>query len=180
MGTVAGPKALIATVNAGVLPADHWVNDRLVGGGRIVGEACHQVDFLRFLVGSPISSVEVIPLARTGKGIIDSATLSIRFADGSIGTVHYFANGSRRFAKERVECFVDGRTLQLDNFQKLRGFGWKGLGTTRSWTRDKGQVACAQAFLRAAAGEAEVPIEYDELFEVARTMVDVGEALAIS
>ena len=77
----------------------------------------------------------------------DSASIQLRFADGSIGTVHYLANGSKSFPKERLEVFVQGRILQMDNFRVLRGFGWPGFRTMRLMRQDKGQVACARAFL---------------------------------
>src|SRR5690606_31359851 len=124
------------TVNAGAIPADHWTQDPAVGGGRIVGEACHFIDLLRFLAGAAIVSHEVRTMeAATG----DTATITLSFADGSIGTVHYFANGSKSFPKERLEVFAGGRILQLDNFRRLKGFGWPGFKRMSLWRQDKGQ-----------------------------------------
>jgi predicted dehydrogenase len=119
-----GPKAFVMTVNAGAIPAEHWTQDREVGGGRMVGEACHFIDLLRFLAGAPITR-----MAAHGHGRRPPATRcqpAAAFEDGSIGTVHYFANGSKAFPKERLEVFAGGRVLQLDNFRKLTGFGWPG------------------------------------------------------
>ena len=121
------PKAIVLTINAGAVPADHWTQDVKVGGGRIVGEGCHFVDLLRHLVGSEISGVQAARIehgAFAGSG--DTLTFTLRFVDGSIGTVHYFANGHKGIAKERVEVFCGGRILQLDNFRRLRGYGWNG------------------------------------------------------
>ena len=119
---VDGPKAFVVTVNAGAVPADHWTQNRAAGGGRIVGEACHFVDLLRHLAGSPIAEAERRSLA----GREDVSSLELRFEDGSIGTIHYLANGHKSFPKERIEVFAGGRVLRLDNFRSLRGVGWPG------------------------------------------------------
>lgn len=165
LGAVAGPKALVMTVNAGKIPADHWTQDPEVGGGRIVGEACHFVDLLRFLTGSPIVEWRRVAM---GSATGDTASLHLGFADGSIGTIHYLANGSKSFPKERLEVFAGGRVLQLDNFRRLRGFGWPGFRRMRLWRQDKGQRACARAFVEAVAEGGTAPIPFDEIMEVSR------------
>ena len=161
----AGPKAFVMTVNAGAIPAGHWVQDRRVGGGRLIGEGCHFIDLLRHLSGSPISSSAVAVMRDT---TCDSMTVSLNFADGSIGTVHYFSNGTRAFPKERVEVFAAGRILQLDNFRRLTGFGWPGFSKMNLWRQDKGQNACAAAFIAAVRAGRQAPIPLEELLEVAR------------
>lgn len=166
-----GPKSMVMTVNAGAIPADHWVHDREQGGGRIVGEACHFIDLLRFLSGSPIiSHSSTIMRSPTS----DTWSISLKFADGSIGAVHYFANGSKSFPKERVEVFASGGVLQLDNFRKLKGFGWKGFTKMNLWKQDKGQRACADAFVRAIAAGGPAPIPPAEIFEIARVSIDIA------
>jgi predicted dehydrogenase len=168
-----GPKALTMTVNAGAIPADHWTQDPAVGGGRIIGEACHFVDLLRFLVGHRITS----HTRATMRGVTDdTVTVQLGFADGSIGTVHYFANGSKALPKERLEVFAQGRVLQLDNYRALRGFGWPGFGSMRSWRQDKGQRACAAAFLAAVAGRAGAPIPVEEILEVSAASIALAAA----
>jgi predicted dehydrogenase/threonine dehydrogenase-like Zn-dependent dehydrogenase len=163
-----GPKSFVMTVNAGAIPADHWTQDREVGGGRIVGEACHFIDLLRFLVGTPITGSQRIAMDSSTQ---DTVTLQLSFADGSIGTVHYFSNGSKAFPKERLEVFAAGRVLQLDNFRKLTGFGWPGFSKMNLWGQDKGQKACVQAFVDAIRGEGPVPIPFDEVIEVSRVSI---------
>ena len=165
---VTGPKSFVVTVNAGAIPADHWTQDREVGGGRIVGEGCHFIDLLRFLAGSPISAIDVCTMdTRTA----DTVSIQMAFRDGSIGTVHYFANGTKAFPKERLEVFAAGRVLQLDNFRKLRGFGWPGFRKMNLWSQDKGQRACARAFVDAVAGRGPVPIPFEEIVEVAKASI---------
>jgi predicted dehydrogenase len=171
LAAVPGPKVLLMTVNAGVIPADHWTQDQDVGGGRILGEACHFIDLLRYLTGSPITASSVVTM--TG-GSRDTVTMQLTFADGSIGTVHYLANGSKAFPKERLEVFAQGRVLQLDNFRALRGFGWPGFRSHRLWRQDKGQRACAAAFVDAVRDPARRPVPFAEILEVSRVAIEVA------
>ncbi|WP_245264634.1 bi-domain-containing oxidoreductase [Aquamicrobium defluvii] len=168
-----GPKAFVMTVNAGAIPAGHWTQDRQTGGGRIVGEACHFIDLLRYLAAAPVDRHGVAMMASpTG----DTATITFTFADGSVGSIHYFANGSKSFPKERLEVFAGGRILQLDNFRRLRGFGWPGFRKMNLWRQDKGQKACAAAFVRAVEQGGDAPIPFGELLEVGRITIEIAEA----
>jgi predicted dehydrogenase len=178
LSTVREPKAFVMTVNAGQLPPDHWTHDRSMGGGRIVGEGCHFVDLLRHLAGHPIVSLQA---AAMGGGPAshpsDRVTLTLCFADGSLGTVHYLSNGHRRVAKERLEIFAGGRSLQLDNFRRLRGFGWNGFRKMNLWRQVKGHDLEAQAFVRAIETGSPAPIPFEQLIEVSRVVLDVEKAL---
>jgi predicted dehydrogenase len=110
------------------------------------------------------------------RGPEDNASITLGFEDGSFGTIMYLANGSASFPKERIEVFAAGRVLQLDNFRRLKGFGWPGFKKFNLWKQDKGQSACAAAFLEAVAkGEPAIPI--DEIFEVAKVSIEVAELL---
>lgn len=172
------PKAFIMTVNAGAIPKEHWTQDAEVGGGRIVGEACHFIDLMRFLADSPIVSIQARRMGDApGIDIVeDKAAITLGFADGSFGTIFYLANGAANFPKERIEVFAAGRTLQLDNFRKLNGFGWPGFRTMNLMTQDKGQKAGAAAFLRALEiGTPAIPAE--EIFEVARITIEAANQL---
>ncbi len=171
---VAGPKAFVMTVNAGAIAPGHWTQNADVGGGRIIGEGCHFIDLLRHLAGARIIGQSATKMdAPTG----DTVTLSLQFADGSIGTVHYLANGSKAFPKERLEIFVGGRVLQLDNFRRLRGFGWPRFKSMNLWRQDKGQHECARAFVDAVKSGSAAPIAFDELIEVARVTIAAEEAV---
>lgn len=162
------PITAIYTVNAGAIPANHWTQDPQVGGGRIIGEGCHFIDLLRYLVGAPIVGVEARMMGAAPGVTVrqDKMTIVLEFADGSLGAVHYFANGSKRFPKERVEVFSEGRVLVLDNFQALSGYGWQGLGRTRLWRQDKGHAAEIAAFVERVANGGEPLIPFAELEEV--------------
>jgi predicted dehydrogenase len=169
-----GPRVLVATINAGAIPASHWTQDGSRGGGRILGEGCHFVDLLRYLAGSSIVAHTVTPMASQTS---DSVTITLRFADGSIGTIHYLANGNKSFPKERVEVFAGGRVLQLDNFRRLKGFGWPQFRKMNLWRQDKGQQACVQAFLAAVRSGAPAPIPLAEILEVSRVSIELQQAL---
>ena len=106
----------------------------------------------------------------------DTLSLQLTFVDGSIGTVHYFANGSKSFPKERLEVFAGGRVLQLDNFRKLQGFGWPDFRKMNLWRQDKGQNACAEAFVKALGHGCNSPIPLEEIFEVTRVSIEVAQA----
>ena len=168
---LSGPKAFVYTCNAGAIPADHWTQDPVLGGGRLLGEACHFIDLLRYLAASPIADLQILT-ASDAKPCPDTFSLQLRFADGSIGTVHYFANGSKAFPKERLEVFADGKVLLLDNYRKLKAWGIPGFRTRRLLSQDKGQQACCAAFLRAIEAGGPAPIPVSELFEVQRWLLE--------
>jgi len=178
LAPVQEPKSFIMTMNAGAIPANHWTQDNAVGGGRIIGEACHFIDLMRFLAGSPIVSVQARRMGDApGVAITeDKAAITLGFEDGSFGTIMYLANGAASFPKERVEVFAAGRVLQLDNFRKLKGYGWPGFSKMNLWKQDKGQSACTAAFLQAV--ETGMPaIPPAEIFEVARVTIEVAGLL---
>jgi predicted dehydrogenase len=168
LAATTGPKVVQMTVNAGAIPAEHWTQDPAIGGGRIVGEACHFVDLLRCVVDASIVDAGITRMASaTG----DTAQMHFSFADGSIGSVHYLANGSKRFPKERLEVFAGGRVLQLDNFRRLNAFGFPGFTSERLWRQDKGHAACAAAFVSAVRTGGASPIALDEILEVSRVTI---------
>lgn len=170
------PKAMIMTVNAGNIPADHWTQDVAVGGGRIIGEGCHFIDLLRYLAASPIASVLAVALDSACK---DSVMIQLKFENGSTGSINYLANGSKSFPKERLEVFCGGSILQLDNFRSLKGYGWPGFKSERLWRQDKGQGACVQAFVTAIdSGNANELIPFAELVEVAEACFDVVDQIS--
>lgn len=157
-----GKKAIVITVNAGAIPGDHWTQDPVLGGGRLVGEGCHFLDLARFLAGSEIRTVQTV------RAEADTISLQVAFADGSIATILYLANGSKKFPKERVEVFWAGRILQLDNYRVLVGFGVPGFSKKSLWKQDKGQNECFRRFLESVEKGGPLPIPVEELLEVSR------------
>ncbi|MEA3412264.1 MAG: bi-domain-containing oxidoreductase [Pseudomonadota bacterium] len=176
--SVSAAKSFVMTVNAGEIPPDHWTQDPEVGGGRIIGEACHFIDLLRYLAATPITDWQAtfmgpqLGLAVTG----DKVTITLTFTDGSFGVVHYLANGHKSFPKERLEVFCAGRVLQLDNFRRLTGYGWPGFRKMNLRRQDKGQKACAAAFLDAVREGRESPIPVDQVLEVSRISIEIAES----
>lgn len=178
LNAVKAPKAMIFTVNAGFIPDDHWTQIADVGGGRIIGEACHFIDLMRFLADSNITSISAQKMSpASGLAITDDkASITLNFEDGSLGTILYLANGSSSFPKERIEVFTNGQVLQLDNFIKLKGFGWPGFTKFNLWKQDKGQKACAKAFLSAIeSGVPAIPI--NQIFEVCKATLEAAKQL---
>ena len=176
----AEPKVLIMMVNAGAIPRNHWIQNHAIGGGRIIGEACHYIDLLRFLAQAPIIDFEAMKIGKTSTPMVceDKATITLRFADGSHGTIHYLANGHNAFPKEQLHVFCAGRVLHLDNFRHLRAYGWPGFSRLRLWRQDKGQAAGVAAFVNALRQGGPAPIPFDEVIEVNRMAIDIAEHLA--
>jgi predicted dehydrogenase/threonine dehydrogenase-like Zn-dependent dehydrogenase len=173
------PKSFIMTMNAGAIPSDHWTQVNEVGGGRVIGEACHFIDLMRYLAGCEIVSVQARRMGDTNAVDVteDKAAILLGFEDGSFGTIHYFANGSASFPKERVEVFAANKVLQLDNFVKLKGFGWKGFKKLNLWKQDKGQNLCSKLFLDSIKNGTEAPISANEIFEIAKISIEIAEQL---
>jgi predicted dehydrogenase/threonine dehydrogenase-like Zn-dependent dehydrogenase len=171
------PKTMIMTVNAGFIPPEHWTQDPEVGGGRIIGEACHFIDLLRYLVGHRIVDVKASKVGPTQGLQIrdDKMTVTLLFEDGSIGTIHYFSNGHKSYPKERLEVFAEGRVLSLDNFKVLRGYGWSNFKKIRLWRQDKGHNAGVQTFIDAIQNGRQLPIPLEEIFEVSRVCFEIVE-----
>jgi predicted dehydrogenase len=158
------PLALHYRVNAGFIPADHWLNDPEQGGGRIIGEVCHFVDFLTFLVGAAPIEVQVQSLANPGKYTNDNAICSLRFADGSQGTISYLANGDKSYSKERVEVFGGGAVAVLEDFRRLELVGRGRKQVFRSlFGQDKGHRGEWEVFVAALRDGGDSPLPLTEI-----------------
>ena len=160
-------------VNAGNIDKKHWLNNPDKGGGRLIGEACHFVDLLRYLSSSPIIHSSVI----SSSNFNDSHIINLKFQDGSIGSINYFINGHKSISKERLEVYVDNKMLLLDNYSKLQGSGWKNFRKFKTWSQDKGQKKCIEAFLNSVQSTGIPPIPFDQLVEVSKTCIDLSEQI---
>ncbi len=170
-------KSILITVNAGSLPNEHWQQDPEVGGGRLIGECCHFVDLARFLVGHPIVDYRASALKANGFIQSDEISVSISFNDGSIASITYVAQGGKSFPKERIEVFVAGRVLQLDNFRVLRGYDWPGFRRMGAWRQDKGHQACIAAFVESVRMGTSAPIDFESIVEVTETTFGLMDQL---
>ena len=173
----AEPLCMNMTVNAGIIPQDHWIHDPEVGGGRIVGEGCHFIDLMVSLTGSMVQSVSA---CMAGEGFAvrtDKMSIVLGFADGSVGTVNYFANGSKSYPKEMLEVFSEGRVLRMENFRITLGYGFKGFKRFRTLRQDKGHNAEVAAFVERIAGGGEALIPFEQLANTtAASFAAVGSA----
>jgi predicted dehydrogenase len=173
------PLALHYRVNAGSLPADHWLNDPLQGGGRILGEVCHFVDFLSFMTGSTAVEVESrsLPGARYSN---DNVVCSLRYGDGSHGTITYVANGDKSFSKERIEVFGGGRVAVLEDFRRLELIHGGKKHIIRSLLRqDKGHRCELEAFVAAIQNGLQSPTPFREVMSTMLTTFSLEESRCI-
>lgn len=167
-------KCFIYTCNSGYLDPSHWTQDIAIGGGRLLGEACHFVDLLRFLAGASITHISKVEVENKNN-VSDSFSISIKFEDGSIGTINYFSNGHRSYPKETLKVFVGGKIIELDNYRNLKTWGIKGFKNIRKFTQDKGHKNCVKAFLDAIKNGKESPIPLEEIFEVQEKLLELVE-----
>ena len=163
-------------VNAGPLPLNHWTQDPEIGGGRIIGEGCHFVDFITFLVGAPPVSVTAHALPNNGKYREDNVSMTFTFPDGSIGIVDYLANGDKSFPKERVEVFGRGQIAVLDDFVSLLTVK-NGKRKEERRAQNKGWVDEWKVFAEAIREGGEPPIPYDQLIGVTKSTFAAVESL---
>ena len=154
-------------VNAGYLPLNHWAQDPNIGGGRIIGEGCHFIDFITFLVGTAPVSVTAYALPDQGKYREDNVSMTFAFEDGSVGVVDYLANGDKSFPKERVEVFCGGKIAVLDDFRALELIE-NGNRKTIKGAQDKGWKYEWIAFTKSIREGGEPPIPYEQLIGVTK------------
>lgn len=140
LGKDNSPMNIVATMNAGHIPANVWVHDMEIGGGRIIGEACHFIDLCSYIANSKVISVCMNAMGRNPEENTDNATILLRYENGSNAVINYFANGSKAYSKERLEVYHQERTLVMDNWRKLKGFGFRGFSSSSSG-QDKGHAS---------------------------------------
>ena len=176
---VSEPLALHYRINAGCLPPDHWVNDREQGGGRIRGEVCHFVDLLMFLAASPVVEVDARGVGNSGRYSGDNVLVSLRFGNGSEGTISYLSNGDRTFSKERIEVFGGGSTAVLEDFRRLELVRGGRKETIHSrWRQDKGHRGEWDAFAQSVQRRIEAPIPFEELVCSTLATLRIDESVA--
>lgn len=164
------PMNVVATMNAGAVAPNSWLHDRGIGGGRLLGEAVHLVDLITFLTGSRVVRVCLLAMGPNPTDTSDSATLLLQYENGATGTVHYFANGSPAYAKERVEVHSQGRTLVLDNYRKLTGYGFSRF-SRMAGRQDKGHRALLLALAKQLRAGGQPPIPFADSVNATQTML---------
>ncbi len=177
LGGRSEPLCMTFTANPGYIPYDHWVHDPVRGGGRIIGEACHFIDLMVFLAGAPVRTVAASCIGDEASiRTEDKMAILLTFADGSVGTLNYFANGDKRYPKETLEVFSDRRVFRLDNFRRLTGYGAGSFRRMTLMRQDKGHAGECKAFVARLAAGGEPLISRDELVNVTRASFAAVEA----
>lgn len=178
MDSTPGPKVMTYRINAGPLPSNHWLYDPVEGGGRIIGEACHFIDFLTYIANALPIKVRTIGVDTHMPDHEDNVIIALDFADGSIGSISYLASGDRSFSKERVEVFGGGKVAVLDDFRSLELVTDGKRSRQRSRLRqDKGHKAEWEAFVKAIQTGGPPPIPYKDLIAVTKTSIAAVKSL---
>lgn len=167
---------VIATMNAGNIPANVWVHDMLVGGGRIIGEACHFIDLITYLTGSKVKAVCMNSMGINPEENTDNATILLKYENGSTGVINYFSNGSKSYSKERVEVYSQDRTLIMDNFRKTEGFGFKGFSKLKT-KLDKGHKNQFHKLINQTKKGGQALIPFEEIVNTTKASFAAIESL---
>jgi predicted dehydrogenase/threonine dehydrogenase-like Zn-dependent dehydrogenase len=167
LGNSITPINIIATMNAGFIPKNLWVHDMEIGGGRIIGEACHYIDLCTYLTGSKVVSVCMNAMGLNPEENTDNASILLKYENGSNAVINYFANGSKSYSKERVEVYSQERTLIMDNWRALKGYGFKGFTSAKS-PQDKGHFNQFQALVDQQKNGGESIIPFSEIVNTTR------------
>lgn len=170
------PVNIIATMNAGFIPHNVWVHDLQVGGGRIIGEACHFMDLASYLTGSKTTSVFMSAMGLHPQADTDNAAIILKYQNGSQAVINYFSNGNKSYSKERVEVYSQGRNLVMDNFRNLKAFGFKGFSGMKS-KQDKGHEAQFKLLVDKVKNGGPALIDFDELLNTTRASFAAIESL---
>lgn len=167
---------VIATMNAGNIPENFWVHDMKVGGGRIIGEACHLIDLIIFLTGSKVKAVCMNAMGVNPEENTDNATILLKFENGSTGVINYFSNGSKAYSKERVEVYSQERTLIMDNYRKTDGFGFRGFSKLNT-KLDKGHTNQFHKLLSQIKNGGPALIPFEEIVNTTKASFAALESL---
>jgi predicted dehydrogenase len=167
---------VIATMNAGHIPRNVWVHDLKVGGGRIIGEACHFIDLITFFTGSKVIAVCMNAMGTHPDDSTDNASILLKYEDGSTGVINYFSNGSRAYSKERIEVHAQERTVIIDNFRKTIGYGFKSFSKLKT-RLDKGHKNQFTELIKHVKTGGDPLIPFDEIVNTTKASFAAIESL---
>jgi len=176
LGNSTTPINIVATMNAGFIPKDVWIHDMEIGGGRIIGEACHYIDLCTYLAGSKVISVCMNAMGENPEENTDNASILLKYENGTNAVINYFANGSKSYSKERLEVYSQERTLIMDNWRTLKGFGFKGLSNLKS-AQNKGHFNQFQELLSLQEKGGNPIIPFSEIVNTTRASFAAIESL---
>jgi predicted dehydrogenase/threonine dehydrogenase-like Zn-dependent dehydrogenase len=170
------PMNIIATMNAGFIPSNFWVHDMDIGGGRIIGEACHFIDLITFLSGSKVKSVCMNTMGIDSNENTDNASILLKYENGTNAVINYFSNGSKAYSKEKIEVFHQNRTLVMDNWRKLKGYGFKNFSAATSG-QDKGHQNQFNLLINAIKNGGSSIIPFDEIVNTTKASFAAIESM---
>ena len=174
LGNSNSPISVIATMNAGYIPNDHWVQDIKIGGGRIIGEACHYIDLISFLTGSKVVSLVANSQENHGQQSSDIVSILLRYENGSQGILNYLSNGSKSLPKERVTIYSKGENIVIDNFKSIKFYG--STVKTKS-SQDKGHENQFKKWNDMITKGGSEIISYDSILNTSKAAILVLESL---
>ena len=176
LGNSKTPINIIATMNAGYIPQDVWIHDMEIGGGRIIGEACHYIDLCSFLAESKVYEVCMNAMGINPEENTDNASILLKYENGSTAVINYFSNGSKSYSKERLEVYSQERTLIMDNWRTLRGYGFKGFSSSRS-SQDKGHFNQFKELVEQQKNGGKPIITFEEIINTTKASFAAIESL---
>lgn len=176
LGNSGSSMNIVATMNAGFIPNNVWVHDLEIGGGRIIGEACHFIDLISFLTDSKVVSVCMNSMGLHPKDNTDNATIMLKYENGTNAVINYFSNGSKAYSKERLEVYHQERTLVMDNWKKLTGYGFKNFSSASSG-QDKGHQNQFNLLIESIIKGGSPIIPFDEIVNTTKTSFAAIESL---
>ncbi len=175
IGLNPGPINVIATMNAGEIPPEHWVQDMNVGGGRIIGEACHYIDLISHLTESKVISVLLVANGKTPQANTDNASILLKYESGALGVVNYFSNGSKSYPKERIEIFQDGKNIVINNFKDIKFYGYNQKGFRK--TQDKGHQSQFKLWIEKLEKGGGALIPFESIYNTSKSVILAIESL---
>ena len=159
-------KSFVYNINAGYIEPNHWIHDQNIGGGRLIGEACHFVDLLQHLTDSSVSTANIISLDQVSNfKSTDTLSIQLKFEDGSIGVINYFSNGNKSLPKEKLDIYCGGRVITMNNYRSIKYYGFPHVKNKRFYTVDKGQKNCVAEFIRSIEEDTNQPIDFQDIVE---------------
>ena len=174
------PINVVITINAGEIPANHWTQDMNIGGGRIIGEACHFIDLITCLSGSLVESLIMNSMGENPQKNTDNASILLKYQNGSTGVINYFSNGNKGYAKERIEVYAQGKTMVIDNFKNSKYYGLKSSGISGLFqSQDKGHKEQFRLFLERLKNGGEAIIPFEEIVNTSRASICAVESLKL-
>ena len=174
-GFIMGP-ILATRLNAGFIPKNIWVHDLEIGGGRIIGEACHFIDLSVYMTNSFVKNVSMSSLGNKSDASTDNAIITLKFENGAQAVINYFSNGSKSYSKERIEFYTNNKTLVIDNFKEMIGYGFKNFKKMKS-KQDKGHFEQFRRYFEFLENGGKPLIPFDELVNVSKASFAAIESL---